>query len=687
MKLASRMIDRRGRRGRVEISGSTFRCTFATDWSTEHRGVHPAACVFNGVPIPCLKFGFAAPWNWILDLDAVETGAGTVVTSQGYRELKGQRIPFMRGRRFFWRDPEMLFESVETRHLKELTYIIYGVAPKAMIVEPRLEHAVYRRDGIDVCWQFDPAPLYGHFNAQAGGWVFEFASGEIDILVQWGTSGTKFRKFRSISKELEKISVVGPHGRRCFSARDKHECVEPDESLVLPEGECILSGDAKRPGSALMDLGVRRISGEAAEIGASRIFSLDRIVETPSFPMFKPSLVRALRSLKERMVFGVAPEDDPDQIYQWGTGTWPRCFSVISLDRFGFHREAFEYLEFMFDASRQFEPFDGLPHLWDNFYITGPKINDRLYDINGHSIKLFEAGKFHMRHRDDEWGRRLHEEHYGVLRKWCLWIERHMQPDGTVLDETESNIWAHGYGAFSQAPAAAGVKLFADIAKCAGNNDDAARFHKLALRLMDSLNTRLWGDAANPYWDLGYGNGNCYLSYVPVTPEERNWWNQPVKRIGISCYSLAASYFLQDPDVALLKADDARAAETIDLALKHGGDPFDGRITTWHIRRKEAHMGYGPGQMLQALLFTGRGESFREVLEALFETSRREVGDIYLMQEHLGRIGFPNRGNKAALAYFPFLAAMLAGFDAPEIGDRSRKCLPDLTVRMSKNKK
>ena len=77
---------------------------------------------------------------------------------------------------------------------------------------------------------------------------------------------------------------------------------------------------------------------------------------------------------------------------------------------------------------------------------------------------------------------------------------------------------------------------------------------------------------------------------------------------------------------------------------------------------------------------SGRGEEFRRRLAALFEVSTREVGDVYLMQEVLGRVGFPNRGNKAALSYFPFLAASLAGFDAPGLGDRAKDCLPDLVA-------
>lgn len=680
MHIVDRNIDRRARRGAVGIQGDTFRCRLETDWSTEHRGAYPRFCEFLGRAMPCLKFGFAAPWDWILDLDATEAVTGVVVSAQGYRELKGGRIPFQRCQRFFWRAPEMLYETTETRHLKEHNYLIAGVTPDALRVDPRLARAVYRRDGVEVCWQFSPTPVAAQFRADSGGWVFEFDSPVVEALVQWGVEGTEFPRFHSLSPELNTVRANGPRGSRSFAASEKHQCLEPDESLVLPDGECMVTVDPAKPGSALMDLALRRQGSGSLALGACRVFALERLVETPSFPMFKPYLVRALRSLKERMVFGVVPEDDTDQPYQWGTGTWPRCLSVLSLDRFGFYQEAFAYLEFMLDASRQFVPVDGLPHLWDNFYITGPKWNDRLYDINAHAMKLFEAGKLHLRHRHDDWGRRLREEHYGTLRGWCQWIERHMEPDGAVVDETESNIWAHGFGTFSQAPAAAGVKLFAELAAAAGRDDDAAHFAQVAQRLVDGLNTRLWGDAANSYLDIPEGTGECYLNYLPRQADERNWWDQPVKRIGLSCYSLAASYFLQDPDVALLPQDDPRAAATLDLALRHLGDPFEPLIPTWHIRRKEAHMGYGPGQLLNALLYTGRGEEFRRRLAALFEVSTREVGDVYLMQEVLGRVGFPNRGNKAALSYFPFLAASLAGFDAPGLGDRAKNCLPDLVA-------
>jgi len=159
-------------------------------------------------------------------------------------------------------------------------------------------------------------------------------------------------------------------------------------------------------------------------------------------------------------------------------------------------------------------------------------------------------------------------EHFETLRRWCVWIERHMEADGAVLDETESNVWAHGFGTFSQAPAAAGVRLFTHLTRDAGREDLARHYDGVVQRLVDGLNSRLWGDAANPHWNVPAGAGDCYLSYVPRDAQQRNWWDQLVGRIGVSCYSLAASYFLQDPDVGLLAPTDARAAATLDLVLQ-----------------------------------------------------------------------------------------------------------------------
>jgi hypothetical protein len=88
-------------------------------------------------------------------------------------------------------------------------------------------------------------------------------------------------------------------------------------------------------------------------------------------------------------------------------------------------------------------------------------------------------------------------------------------------------------------------------------------------------------------------------------------------------------------------------------------------------------MGYGQGQLLMALVHAGRAEEFRHRLQGLFDVSHKEVGDPYLMQEILNRAGFPNRGNKAHLTYFPLLAARLAGFTGIADGNRF---VPDLKV-------
>lgn len=680
--IADKLIDRRARRARVDIDGDTFRLRFETEWSGMHRGVYPKNPQFNGVDMPCLKFGFSNPWDWILDLAVEETEAGPVVVSQGFQDLKGGRIPYQQTRRFFWRNPDMLYEVTHAHHMPKSEYVIAGMDPSELKIDPLLNRACYTRDGVTVCWQFSPMAAWSGF--RDGGWVFKFETSEVEVLVTWG-KGPASARFESISSELNTLRVVGPNGAREFPASELHQCIEPGERLVLPDGEVAISGVSERSGSeavlktGLWDMAVRRIDGGTVQLGSARVFAMDGIAESDSFPMLKPYLVRAVRSLKERMVFGVVPEDDPTQMYQWGTGTWPRCFAVLSLDYFGFHEDAYDYLQFMFDASRQFIPFDGHPHLWDNFYITGERLNERLYDINGHSMKLYEAGKFFVRHRNDDYGKRLVADHYETLKGWCSWIEAHLEDDGAVLDETESNVWAHGYGTFSQAPAAAGVKLFTDIARAVGRTEDAEHFSSVVDKLMNGLNTRLYGDAANPYMEIPEGLGNCYVSCIPQHENQRNWWDQPVQRIGISCYSLAANFFLQDPDVALLAADDSRAAETLDLALKHLGDPFDERIVTWHIRRKEAHLGYGQGQLLMALVYAGRGDVFRDRLQALFDVAKRETGDIYLMQEVLARPGLPNRGNKAALAYYPILIAFLAGIPSgtePLIG-----FVPDLIVR------
>ena len=681
MRIARQIQDRRQRRALVEIAGDTFGCRMETDWNGVHRGVYPRFPVFHGVAMPHLKFGPARSWTWLLDLQSHASQTGVIVTTQGYQKLEGKRIPFLRVRRFFFSRPEMLYEVAESKHLEAMEYVIAGVDPKTLTAAPDLSNVEYSRDGVVVRWQFAPRPVAAGPGPGRSEFVLRFESAEVETLVCWARAEEAGRipVFTSISPEIEQARVTGPRGERTLATRQLHECVEPDETWQPPEGEVLFTGVAGQAGSILADVAVRRLTPGAAALGAARVFRLERTAESAAFPMLKPSLVRAMRSLKERMVFGVVPEDDPTQPYLWGTGTWPRSFSVQCLDLFGFHEDAYAYLEFMLDASRQFVPFDGLPHLWDNFYITGPRLNERLYDINGHSIKLYEAGKFYLNHRGDALSARLLTDHYETLKGWCQWIERHLAADGAILDETESNLWALGYGTFTQAPAAAGVHLFLNLARDAGRDADVAHFTGVVERLLAPFQGRLFGDAENPYLGIPAGTGRSYLTYLPVQENTRNLWDSPVQRIGLSCYSLAANYFLQDPQVGLLAADDPRARETLDLALQHLGDRFDPRIITWHNRRHEGHMGYGQGQLLNALIYAGRAAEFRERLTALFEVSTREIGDIYLMQEVLGRQDNPNRGNQAHLTYYPVLVALLAGW--VPAGQPLKSFIADLVVR------
>jgi hypothetical protein len=106
-----------------------------------------------------------------------------------------------------------------------------------------------------------------------------------------------------------------------------------------------------------------------------------------------------------------------------------------------------------------------------------------LYDINGHAIKLYEAGKFYLNHRQDGYGQKLRSEHYETLKGWCTWIERHMSVEGLVLDITESNVWNRGYGTFTQTPSAAGIQLFINMATDQANTADVEHFTAVAARL------------------------------------------------------------------------------------------------------------------------------------------------------------------------------------------------------------
>jgi hypothetical protein len=690
MKIQKKNLNFREQCAQVRIEGDSFNCVMETDWKSDYKGAYIKNPFFGGICLPHLRFGVAQPWNWLLDLNVYETETGVITLSQGYKELTGRRIPFRRSRTYFWKAPEMVYEVTEVKHLPKREYVITGVNPDGIEANPLLNRVVYRQEGVIICWQFAPWPVYAQRNWDTMDWLFEFESDRIETLIQWSTEpNPSFLQFKSISEETKILHTCSPRGERSYRADEKHQCVEPDEHIVLPEGEIIITGIEHRDGrevkmmTGIWDMSVRRIIKDQVYLGDTRIFSPERLMETDKFQMFKPYLVRALRSLKERMVFNVVPEDDPDQYYQWGTGTWPRCFSILCLDDFGFHDEAYGYLEFMLDISHQFDHFDGIPHLWDSFFITGNYRGDEFYDINGHSIKLYEAGKFYLNHRNDLFGKKLRDEQYETLKGWCTWIERHMSEEGLVLDITESNVWNRGYGTFTQAPATAGIQLFLNIASDKGYREDTQHFTEIVARLMAGFDKHLFGKAGNPYFNIPDDIGESYITYVPYMEIPDSRGNRP-KRIGLSCYSLAANYFLQDPDVGLIPADDPKARETLQLALEHLGDPFDPRIIRWHLPKPHpSHLGYGQGHLLMSLIYAGSHEEFQNRLQALFEVSLRETGDIYLMQEVLARAGSPNRGNKAHLTYFPVMAAYLVEL-AKQTGEVVNKYLPGFTVLQPK---
>ena len=254
-----------------------------------------------------------------------------------------------------------------------------------------------------------------------------------------------------------------------------------------------------------------------------------------------------------------------------------------------------------------------------------------------------------------------------------------MSEEDLVLDITESNRWNRGYGSYTQAPATAGIRLFVNIAADQENREDAEHFAHITERLASGLSNHLFGSAGNPHFSIPDNVGECFTTYLPHQPFPDTNGCLP-ERIGLSCYSLAANYFLQDPDVGLLAADDPRAKETLRLALEHLGDPFDPRIIRWHLPRPHpSHLGYGQGQLLMALIYAGDSGEFRRRLRALFDVSLRETGDIYLMQEVLARPGCPNRGNKAHLTYLPVMADYLAKL-VENAGEHSSGMLADLSV-------
>lgn len=675
------VIDRRHQCGEVRINGTSFRCTFRTDWGCRRFGVHPRDLVVEGIGLPHLKFGFAAPWDWILDLDATEMERCLLVRSQGYRTLDNGRVPYMWSRRYLFDDPDMLYEVVDACHLERKEYVIAGPAYGSMDVDPMLARVAFRGDGVSLWWQFRPRPVTALFEDAGRTWTFGFDTAHVEVLVTWSTDPhTVPPEFDCLSGEIGALAVRSDDGAvRVLDQEARHQCLEPGDRLVLPPGEIVATGLAERDGDlarfrpGLWDLAVRRCTPNRVSLGAARFLAMDRLPESGQFPVFKPYLVRGLRSLLERRIFNVVTEDDPAQSYLWGVHTWPRCLSVLALDAFDFTEQAYGYLEFLMDASRRFRPLDGLDHLWDIFTILGhPCGEDRA--IDGHAIKLFEAGKFYLRHRGDPFGTKLLAEGYDTLRDWCDWILLHMDSSGRVLDVTEANAWNQGFGVFTQSAAAAGLRLFLALADDAGRPEDRDRFARAVDRLMAGLREGLFGDAANPYFEIPEGIGACFTTYIPHGERPAVDGTRP-RRIGLSAYSLAPGFFLQDPQVGLLPPDDRMAAETLDLVLERLGDPFDPRMVRWHMG--PSHLGYGQGQLLMALVHAGRTDVFRDRLQALFDVSFREVGDPYLMQEVLARKGNVNRGNKAHLAYFPVLAARLSGFAGGQDGNGF---LPDFRV-------
>lgn len=140
--------------------------------------------------------------------------------------------------------------------------------------------------------------------------------------------------------------------------------------------------------------------------------------------------------------------------------------------------------------------------------------------------------------------------------------------------------------------------------------------------------------------------------------------------------SLAPHFFLLDPDVGLLSGDDPVAQSTLDLATKQLDVPGFPGVITWHVSHL-AHLGYGQGQLVMALLYLNQPERFRRYLKVWLDLARLDGGDVHLMQEVFPRAQ-PNRGNKAHLGVFPFIAAALA--------NHRPGLIPDLVVQRPRDR-
>lgn len=690
-----------GKKAFVKIKGSTFQTELESDWKAFNpdRGAYPKNWTIYDIYFRDLKFGFNSPWDWIFDLSVYETNRGIITVSKGYQSVIGERIPYSKITRFFWNNPEMVYEVSESYHLDKNQYVVkitdsssVSIFSQSSITDSSSVNIIsqgsslcYSSNGVVICWQFNIRPLKVVFDKNQG-YVFTFDKNKIETLVTWGKKDSfKLKSFLSVSKEVEEIQVRSKNTQKhTYLVKEKQTCIEPDESFQLPKDDYMLTkiDEIKnkqiylKPG--LHELAVRRIEKDSIKLGCSTLFSLNSIAESPSATQVKSFLVRGLRSLNDRIIFGVVTEDDPTQENLWGTGSWPRCFSIMCLDYFDMHDEAYNYLEYMLDISKQYIFKDKIAHLWDSFYMTGERRDQTLslYDINGHSIKLYEAGKFYLHHRNDQYGRKILENHYETLKEWCLWIESHINEKGLILDCTESNLWSLGYGVFTQSPAIAGIKLFIEIAKDKNQNVDVEHFTKTLNTLVNGMDNYLYGDCENDFLSITKGAGMAYITSLPSNIPGPGFDN---KRIGLSCYSLAPLFFLLDPDVNLLKKDDPKIVNTLELTMKYLGDTNDNRIITWFVRNDLAHIGYGQGQLLMALIYKNQPDEFRKRLKALFDITETSIGDKYLIPEVLGRPDYPNKGNKAQLTYYPFIIAYLSGIS--HNGGILKEFIPDIIVK------
>ena len=670
----------------VKLQGSTFSAEMETDWQRYNptnrdidRGAYPKKWSIYGNFLPNLKFGFNKPWEYIFDLDIHETKNGIITVSKGYQTVVGSGIPYSKITRTFWNNPEMVYEVSESNLAKYNRYFIAGDDSALFKIKNSIS---YHKNGIIICWQFYPEPKSITFIKNEG-YICDFDTNRVETLITWGKQDSfRVKTFQSASNEMGKLKVQSINGQsRIYEVNEKQQCMEPGESIQLPDNEFMLTNiDTIRNNRMFLKQGlhefvIRKEDKEKIVLGGSTFYSLNTIVDSKSVPDIKSFLVRALRSLSDRIIFGVVTEDDPTQDYIWGTGTWPRCLSILSLDYFGFSADAYNYLEFMLNVSRQFEFKDKNAHLWDSFYMTGDR-REVYYDINGHSFKLFEAGKFYLNHRNDEYGKKILDEQYQTLREWCYWIEEHIEKTGLILDLTESNVWSYGYGVFTQAPSIAGIKLFIEMAKDKKQTNDVAHFSKVVNTLLTSMNELLYGDCENHFLNIKKGIGNSYTTYIP------NKSLSVESKIGLSCYSLAPHFFLLDPDVKLVDKNDIKITSTLDLSLDLLGNINDKRIINWHTMNNISHIGYGQGQLLMALLYTKKPVEFNERLTALFDITKSSTGDKYLIPEILGRPDKPNKGNKAQLTYYPYLVAYLGGLS--HTGGIMKDFVKDLEVHRYK---